>query len=268
MNMDIAGQPISNSSISNDNLTWLENVTRPPISDEYPKTDKNQVYEIHAWENIAPSIYCAFIAIFSVLLNGIVIYLTKKHHQFHRRANMYIRAAFAVVDMLFGFLASMHYLINLNMDNIPEWVTCTGGNISIALFFSTLVFTGVIALERYHFFCKPLSYQRFFNRKSINILSIGVLLVPQLYVHLKALTEKRKLQPLYLMCTSSNQAIHNKINLLIFVLPVIVMSSFSVYKIKMLMRNITQYPATSIQQHTNAENKLKQKALRKGIRYA
>ena len=185
------------------------------------------------------SVYSALIAAASVTLNGIFIFLVNKHKRF-QKANMYCL------------------------------VICIAGNIAIALFFSTLEFTAYIALERYCFFCKPHSYQRYFNARSIAVTSVSIIAITQTYVHVKYATTERIFQPLYGMCISPDQSFHNRMNLAVFILPAAICTCFSIYKIQMTIRRIsnrrTRQSTLNETENNLTDSKAMKQELKRGLR--
>ena len=227
--------------------------------------DKYNLRILFKQDSLNISIYMAIMSICSAFLNGLVIYLIKKHRPF-QKPNIVIRAAYAVFDMSFGVLSCVHALLYLHADGMPEWMNCVLGNVVIALFFCTLLFTAFISLEKYVFFCRPYIYQRYFSNTFIIGISVGIAVTTQLYVHLKYLTTNRILQPLYGTCVSSDQTFHNRVNLVIFVLPTICCTFYSLVKIRIILNRISNTPPDQ-QQHEQAESKMRANAVKKGLRY-
>ena len=223
-------------------------------------------YENSTTDKIILSIYFITLAILSVSLNGLVIYLTKKHHQFHE-ASMYVRAGYSSFDIVFATSMMLHYLLNLHATQVPPIVTCLTGDLAIAMFFGTTQLTAFIALERYFYFCKPLKYHRYFNLKSIVTTVLVIFVTTQVYVYVKEVLYGRDLQPLIGMCVFTHPTFHNISNLLIFVLPAATVTCFSIYKIKKLLRKIAAsaphglYPSEGI-----TEPVLRRKAAKKSLR--
>ena len=209
--------------------------------------------------------YFAVISICSVFLNGLFIYITTKYHQFHK-PYMYIRIAYAVIDIVFPLACFIHISINVHIE-VPPWVTCSGGYVLIGLFFSALQFTAFIAIERYFFFCKPFRYQYYFNSRSVLITTIAIVTITQIYIFGRGIFIERKLNPIHLICTLLNSPLSNMINILICVVPALSCTVFSTIKIMGLMKSLS-----NVQPHRTPENQaatepfVRKKAAKKGLR--
>ena len=127
--------------------------------------------------------YLILLVVSSLILNGLVIYLTRKHTQL-QEARMFVRVAYAIYDILFAIGTAMHYIIILHFQHIPVWIKCTTGTFMLALLFGTAQLTAFIALERYFYFCKPMVYGRLFNLRFISIATVIIFTITQLYVFL------------------------------------------------------------------------------------
>ena len=211
--------------------------------------------------------YFVVISIISVFLNGIFVYLTTKHHQFHE-AYMYIRKAYAVIDIVFPLACLIHISINVNIEAVPPCVTCTGGYVIIGLFFSALQFTAYIAIERYIFFCKPFRYQHYFNYRSILITTTAIVTITQTYIFGRGIFVERKLNPLHMICTPVNSPLSNTVNILICVIPALSCTVFSTIKIIGLINSLSNVQPHETQPYrATTEPFLRKKAVKKGLRY-
>ena len=97
--------------------------------------------------------------------NGLVVFLTAIHAQFHE-PYMYIRAAFSILDLA-GLLIQMPFImLHMFGHQNPERVWCLFSSVSSGLWLSTVHLTAYLALERYFYFCRPLIYIRIFYDKN------------------------------------------------------------------------------------------------------
>ena len=225
--------------------------------------DNDLQYVSHV-DEIPLTVYFIFLALISTSLNGLSIYLTQKYDQL-RVPHMYTRMAYAVFDIVFAISMAIHYSIAFQFPNAPKLAKCLTGDFCIALFFGTTQLTAFIALERYFYFCKPMVYDQYFSFRSIAISSLLIFLITQGYVIIKEFLYGRELQPLIGMCVFTFPVFHNISNLLIFVLPAVVVTLFSICKIINLLRNISVHPSV-IPNATYSEPMLRRRPARKGLR--
>ena len=183
------------------------------------------------------TIYFLNLSISAILLNAVVIYLTRKYKQFHE-AYMYVRAGYSCFDIAFALSSVLHYVTHVNIDGIPLWVSCVSSDYRIGTFFGTIQLTAFIALERYFFFCRPYVYQRYFTLKSTVSVVIAIFLITQGYSFGTEIIFGRVFQPLLSMCVFENQSRHNLVQILVFFLPAMICTCFSVFKILKLMRSV------------------------------
>ena len=224
--------------------------------------DKEFIYD-HEMDKTYLTIYLIILAMFSVLLNGMSIYLTQRYDQL-RIPHMYIRIAYATFDIIFVLSMVIHYVIVFQFPKVPLLVKCLTGDFCIALFFGTTQLTGFIALERYFYFCRPMVYNQYFTLRSIALVSSFIFLITQAYVFIIKFANIRKIQPIIGMCIITNPT-HNMTNLLIFVVPAIIVTMFSVLKIIQLLRKNNVHP-NNYANETYSEPQLRRRAAKKGLR--
>ena len=211
---------------------YTENGTLKPWIDEHEFN-----FEDNLADKICLSIYLIFALILSTIANGLVIYLTNKYEQM-REPYMYIRAVYAGFDIALAWGLAPQFLLNINFDNIPERVTCLGTDFGIGIFFATAQLTAYIALERYVYFCKPMLYHRYFNKKSITAVAGVIFMVTQGYVYVTEFLYGREIQPLFSICQLSQQGSQSLIQLVIFFVPAMVCTGFSAFRIHALMKSV------------------------------
>ena len=173
------------------------------------------------------------IAITACIANGVVLYLTKKYYQFHC-SPMYVRAAYALMDILASILLIIHSILRVFVNDM-EAITCWIASISSGIFFSTIQMTAIIAIERYYFFCEPMKYPRYFTSRSITCLTITVIFISEAYMITTQIFIGRKTPYYYASCRLEGQSFHKTLQFLIFFLPAIVCTGFSIYKIARLI---------------------------------
>ena len=218
-------------------------------------------------ENISLTVYFILFATCSTGLNGMSIYLTLKYDKL-RVPHMYTRMAYASIDILFALSYVLHYVIALHFPDVPLLVKCLTGDFTIAMFFSTSQLTAYIALERYFYFCRPMAYTRYFSIRSITLTSLAIFIITNGIVYGKELLFGRDFQPLIAMCVFTHPLIHNITNLLIFFLPAVVITVFSIYKIIRLMQQIHVDSMTtrSLAYACVSEPMLRRRAAKKGLK--
>ena len=207
--------------------------------------------------------YLIFLATLAILFNGMSIYLTQRYDQL-RVPHMYIRIIYAMFDIIFALLMIIHYIIVFQLPNVPILIKCLTGDFCMAQFFGTTQLTAFIALERYCYFCKPMVYNQVFTFRSISLISLFIFTITQGYFIITEFVYERKMQPLIGICIST-YPIHNMSNLFIFVLPAVVITLFSIYKIMRLLRIININPNTSTN-ITHSEPMLRRRAAKNGLR--
>ena len=84
----------------------------------------------YAWDDILLFIYSFLMLIGGTISNGIVVFLTRKHDTFHE-GYMYIRAAYAVVDIIFIWGVAPLVMAFIVLDHVPERLICYIGDVGI-----------------------------------------------------------------------------------------------------------------------------------------
>ena len=224
----------------------------------------NTTYNSVHNDNTPLTVYVILFAICSTALNGMSIYLTQKYDRF-RVPHMYTRVAYASFDILLAISYAVHYVIAFQFPKAPVLFKCLTGDFAIAMFFSTTQLTAYISLERYFYFCKPMVYNQYFSIRTIAFTSLAIFTITQGIVFVKEFLFGREFQPLIAMCVFTQPVYHNISNLMIFVLPAVVLTLFSVYKIIKLMRKINVHPS-HLPNGEFSEPVLRRKAAMKGLR--
>ena len=168
----------------------------------------------------------------AIIANGIVIYLTKKYYQFNNSA-MYVRAAYAFMDIFLGISLIIHSCLKLFTD--AERLDCWVANIGGAVFLSTIQMTAIIAVERYFYFCEPMKYPRIFTLKTITGLTIGVLAISEGYMISTEIFIGRKSPSFLSSCQLEGQSYQKLLQLLVFFIPAMASTCFSIFKITKLI---------------------------------
>ena len=233
------------------------NLTNSSISDL-------ELVHVRFKDETPATVYFILLAICSMQLNGMSIYLTLKYDQL-RVARMYIRVAYAIIDILFAISMAIHYTIVFNFPHVSTLTLCLIGDFVFGLFYSTTQLTAFIALERYFYFCKPMVYYQYFNSRSISNTSVLIFVISQGYFIIKEIMYGRKMIPLIGMCIFPYSVVHNLTNLLIFVLPAVIITLFSIYKIMRLLCKISVHPST-VSNAVYSEPMLRRRAAKKGLR--
>ena len=131
--------------------------------------------------------------------NGLVVFLTTIHEQFHE-PYMYIRAAFSILDIT-GLVIQMPFImLHMFGHQNPERVWCLFSSISSGLWFSTVHLTAYLALERYFYFCRPLIYNRLFTTKTTILAISANVIVTQIYMLSTEFIYGRELQVVAFLC--------------------------------------------------------------------
>ena len=216
------------------------------------------------YDAILLTIYFVILAISSTTLNGLVMYLTRKHHQL-QEPRMYVRVAYAAFDMAFAIVNALHFVIEFNIPTIPVWLKCLSGDIVTGCFFATSQLTAFIALERYFYFCKPMAYSRIFTLRLIVMTSITIFVTTQAYFVVKGLFYDRNVQSVMAMCGFKYPFLHNLISLLILVLPAAAVTVFSIYNIIGLVKNMNAN-VSAFPNGSNTEPMLRKNAAKHGLR--
>lgn len=117
----------------------------------------------------------------AVLLgNGIIIVSVFKTRALHT-PHYLLLCSYAICDVATAvtgyptFIVVLFYAVET-----PEWV-CRFSCLIAAAFFCTVYMLGILAYERYHFFCHPLSYPRLFTTAKLCCLVAGVWLITVCY---------------------------------------------------------------------------------------
>ena len=253
--------------LNNNTLVWMLSSSTMLIPSDAEKSlftmDNPAINNIYHFMLMS---YLGVISVCSFILNGLFIYLTSKYHQFHE-AYMYIRKAYAIIDMIFPLMCLVQYLVNFYVQDVPSWLTCSVGYVIVGLFYSTLQFTAYIAIERYFFFCKPFRYQRYFNVQSVSITSIAIVALSQVYVFGRGVFFERKPNPLLMLCTPLNEPLSIVVNILICVIPALTCTLFSAFNILSLMKSLASVqPHGAVQYQVTTESFIRRKAVKKSLK--
>ena len=176
------------------------------------------------------TIYLTLVLITCSFLNGAVIYLTKRYHQFHS-PYMYVKSTCALLDIMFAWGLIPHIVINDHIgDQLQSRIMCFSSVFGLGAFFSTAQFTAFVALERYFYFCRPFLYKRLFTLQSVIAATSTVFMFTQIYVFSTEIIFERELQPLVAMCQLSAQGIHSATQFCLFAVPPIIATIFSIHR--------------------------------------
>ena len=181
------------------------------------------------------------ICLLAFIANGIVLYLTKKYHQFHS-AGMYVRAGYAFVDMLTALFLIIHSnlrLATLEFNEDLEEITCWVASLMGGLFFATVQMTAIIAIERYYYFCEPMKYPRYFTLATITLATFSVLAISEGYMIFTQIFIGRETPSYFNSCRLADQSFHKRIQILVFFVPAMACTAFSIYKIARLIRTLS-----------------------------
>ena len=220
-------------------------------------------------DRIVMTIYSLLILIPGTFLNGFVIYLTTKYHQFHT-PYMYIKSSCAVLDILLAINLTPHIIINDYFGKgVSSRLMCYSSDFGIAVFYSTAQFTAVVALERYLYFCRPFVYQRWVTWKSIIATNVITFLCAQIYIFSTEIIYGRELQSLVALCQLQDQGFHSALQFGMFFVPTIIATIFSIHKIITLMNKVNA-DVSSLQgpQGAFSESTMRKRAARRGLRYS
>ena len=215
------------------------------------------------YDRIVMTIYLISVLIPSTALNASVIYLTKKYHQFHI-PYMYVKSTCALLDIMIVWGLIPHYIIHDHFGkSISSRFVCYSSDFGLALFLSTAQFTAVVAIERYLYFCKPFVYQRWVTLKSVVSLTVVLISFSQIYIFATEIMYGRELEPLVALCQLKDQAFHSTFQFVVYFVPSIVATIFSIHHITKLIKNVDVGPA---QGTTNMESVARKRAAKGGVR--
>ena len=157
-------------------------------------------------------------------------------------------------------------IINDFIPNLPERLVCYSNTIGVAMFLSTAQFSAVVALERYFFFCRPFLYQIYFTKKSIMAMTLVVFILTHSYTFVTEIIYEREVQSVVAFCQLVTQSYHTPLQIMIFFLPSMVVTLFSIYKVAKLINKVED---SIIAQHTinmNSEQRMRKRAAKRGLR--
>ena len=216
------------------------------------------------WERILILVYSLFILIVGTVANCLVLFLTARHQKFHE-AYMYIRAAYAVVDICFAWGTVPIVLANLFLgDLFPTWISCYMSDIGVGMFLCTVYLTALIALERYVYFCHPLKYHRFFNFKTIALTCTTIVVLTQTYMIGTEIIYGRTMQFVFLMC-QLQEPFHIIFQVIVWYIPSLFIVIFTIVSIQRMVSSMANSQIMPAGQNT-MEPQLRKRASRKAIR--
>ena len=117
------------------------------------------------------------VLLIATVANGLVLFLTKRERE-SQEAYVYIRAVYAVVDILLVWSTVPFILVRAYYDT-SDTLICYVGDFGVGMFLITVHLTILVAIERYCYFCHPMKYPRFFNAKSIAIMCTVIIIFNQ-----------------------------------------------------------------------------------------
>ena len=249
----------SNNINTTASRTWFDSPS--------PDTEASVTNDIIIDDKISTTIFAALVLIFGTLANGSVVYLTKRYQQFYH-PGMYIRAAYAVFDIIYAWVVLPMFIVRLFYFERESRIYCVFSDSGIAMFFSTIQLTAYIALERYFYFCHPMKYNFYFNLKSISYVCISIFCLTHTYAYATEFIFGRHFEPLFKICQLPNQTLHGIIQVAVFFLPAIICTIFSVHKIRMLLIKIDLSNPTELSsQGRHVEPRLRRMVVRRALRY-
>ena len=241
----------SSSSFENDN----ESITVANLG-----IDLNSYYDYLNVDRLIVIILSLFVSIVGCFLNLLVVFLTTKYDQFHC-ASMYVRAAYAIIDFSSGIIVILFAISRLFGEFERLW--CWFSGIGAGLLYAASNLTALVAVERYFYFCEPMKYARFFTLKSITFATLMICLIAEGYTLSTEIIVGRQRPETTSICRLENQVLHKVLQLVIFFLPAIVCTCFSIYKIGTLINKTRHSIAPS---NEEGEMKMKQRVGRKTLR--
>ena len=247
------------------NMTTLQSTQSNMTDDDISKSVTS--VEDHEIDRISMTIYLLLMLIPGTFLNVLVVFLTKKYHQFHS-PYMYLKSACAVLDIMLAMGLIPHTIINDHIGaKMPSRIMCYSSVFGLGAFFSTAQFTAIVALEHYFYFCRPFLYQRWFTLKTVTVSTSVVFLLTQIYTFSTEIIYKRELQPLVALCQLDSQAYHSAIQFGIFFVPSIIATIFSIHKITRLINKVdTATGPSHAAQGNNSESMMRKRSAKRGLR--
>ena len=157
----------------------------------------------YTWNEIGIVSFSGSILVVATIANALVLFLTARERKLHN-GYMYIRSLYALMDILVVWGIIPVFIANIIFPNVPQRLTCYISDIGFGMFLCTLHMNGIIALERYCFFCHPMKYDQLFNMKIIVTTCVVIVLVTQCYIIVSDVINLREFQFVTLMCLDKN----------------------------------------------------------------
>ena len=158
----------------------------------------------YTWNEIGIVSFSGSILVVATIANALVLFLTARERTLYS-GYMNIRALYAMMDIIVVWGIIPIFIANIIFPNVPHRLTCYISDIGFGMFLCTLHMNGIIALERYCFFCHPMQYDRLFNMKTLVTTCVAIVLVTQCYIIVSEVINLREFQFVTLMCLDKNK---------------------------------------------------------------
>ena len=221
-----------------------ENVIADNITQSNNETSFLRVATFNTFINtfhfdISIRIVSCIIACIGILLNGILLHLIRKYRQFHK-PYMHIRLVYVILDFMFALTIILQLISEIF--KAGQAIHCLFSNMLAGLYLMSIQLTAYVAVERYCYFCRPMSYSRIFTQKSITVATIVIFICCGGYPIAMDILIGRRKQEHVTVCQLKNQRYSSIIQILLFFIPAIVCTILSIVKIKKLIGKLENAP--------------------------
>lgn len=175
---------------------------------------------------------CFLAALFG---NGTILTVVFRNRALHM-PHYYLLCSYIACDIATCLYAyPVMVVVMFQGTELPEWLCRSSGCLSTAAFFCSIYLLGLLAYERYHFFCRPMSYQRTFATFRLVCLVVGAWLIALSFSISTEILLGRKVYITVLGCQLESSRVMSQIQIAGFFGPSLFLVFFSTIRVGILL---------------------------------
>lgn len=177
----------------------------------------------------------------SVLVGNAIFFTAVFKNRQLQTAHYFLLCSYAICDVgqvLTGCITCA--MVLYHGTDTPQWACRLFSCMVLAPFFSSVYMVGLIAYERYHFFCRPMSYDRVFTPRTLLSMVAGVWAIVMGYlVFTEIFIGRTELVLTTFMCQVEKSEIAVKIPIICFLGPSVCLVLFSTIRVAILRAKLS-----------------------------
>ena len=159
------------------------------------------------------------LAIVIILVGQISVIWTVVKTDHLQTPHFWIVLVYCFTDIILNLIASPNIIIQFTIDNLNSMYIRTCSAIALSTALGQALNVGLLAFERYVFFCKPLLYGQIFTVQKLTITVACMYILPTVYVVMTEIFIGREYHPSILSTNLPKSALHSTLQLCLILLP-------------------------------------------------